>query len=143
MSGFQTLAFTPATAYRPDSFNSSSRYRFQTAAQVCVPWPRVWSLIGSRMNRPRFTFLISRSRLSSFVDRMGASLGASYNMMYPEKPNTLYFGSDATDVGYVEIDAGCSSSWGVGGATEGPASCGRLCGAAIRGRSIDTLRPPP
>src|SRR5260370_9041825 len=61
------------------SFSSSATRCFQTAASVCVPWPRVASLIGTRIALPCGTFLISRSRMpgSGGLIRSSAKLMAS------------------------------------------------------------------
>lgn len=54
-----------ADVYGSDSLSSSRRYSFQSAAGVCVPCPRVSSLMGSRTNRPFLTRSISRSMMAS------------------------------------------------------------------------------
>jgi shikimate kinase len=46
-----------------DSSNNSARYFPQIAGIECVPCPRVCSVMGSKMNLPRFTYLISRSAM--------------------------------------------------------------------------------
>src|ERR1700693_3196508 len=48
-----------------DSSRSSAKYLPQIAGRECVPCPRVSSVIGSRTNLPRFTFLISLSMMPS------------------------------------------------------------------------------
>src|SRR6202030_3951458 len=64
--------------YCADFSSSSARYCFQTTARVCVPWPRVSSLMGIKTKRAFFTFLISRSAIPS----SGGLMKSSAEFMY-------------------------------------------------------------
>src|ERR1017187_10801193 len=53
--------------------SNSFKYCCQTAAQVCVPWPWVWSETGINTNRPLRTRLISRSAMPNSGGLMKSS----------------------------------------------------------------------
>jgi hypothetical protein len=48
-----------------DPSSSSAPYLSQIERSECVPCLRVCSVIGSKVNLPRFTFLIALSRMPS------------------------------------------------------------------------------
>src|SRR6266403_939928 len=66
------------SAQRADFSSNSAKYCFHTTALVCVPWPRVSSLMGSKTKRAFFIFLISRSAMPSSGGLMKSSASLIY-----------------------------------------------------------------